>query len=254
MSDHVAEINQVLAAAGVLEHGPARIALVEEAVRLADARNDLKEGFRTRCALTAASVFAGQADVTLVAFSWRLAQCDRDPATFKERELLWEYKWVVENLPNFPEVTRPQIEAMLADMVRRYERAGSTLHAVHKKRRGVLLAMGDLAGAAAADAELAGTAQLAQRLPGLHGGLPGPISDGVRPRRGGAGRGGADPHGPAQMPRGAAPDVLPGPAAALAAGPAGGGHVLPPQRLSAHRAQPGIRPPDRQASPLPGAD
>ena len=157
MSDHVAEIDRLLAASRALEYGPARTALAEEAVRLADGRNDLKEGFRTRRELASASVFAGQPEVMLVAFSWCLAQCDRDPAQFKERDLLWEYKWVVDNLPDFARVTRGQIEAALADMERRYRRCGSTMHAYHQKRRDVLRSMGDLAGAVAADAELART-------------------------------------------------------------------------------------------------
>ena len=129
--------------------------LAEEAVRLADAHNDLKQGFQTRRQLTEAAVFAGRPDVMLVAFSWRLAQCDRDPAQFKERELLWEYKWVVDNLPDFPQVTRGQIEAALADMERRYRRCGSTMHGYYQKRRAVLMDMGDLEGARAADADLA---------------------------------------------------------------------------------------------------
>jgi hypothetical protein len=57
---------------------------------------------------------------------------------------------VVNRLTDFPEVSREQIEASLADMAERFKRAGFSMHATHQKRRDVLMGMGDRAGAAAA--------------------------------------------------------------------------------------------------------
>jgi hypothetical protein len=152
MTDPRDQIEELLAQADALDEGPAQVALVEEAVRLADAHNDTEAGFHARKQVVQAATFGGQPDVALVAFSWCLAQCDHEPEEYDESELLWQYKWVIENLPDFPHVSRKQIEGLFADMTRRYERNGSTLHAVHQTRRDVAVQMNDRTAAEEANA------------------------------------------------------------------------------------------------------
>jgi len=77
MSDHRDRIEELVGQASVLDNGAARVALIEEAVRLADAHNDTASGFHARMELVSAAMSAGQPDVMLVAFSWCLSQCDR---------------------------------------------------------------------------------------------------------------------------------------------------------------------------------
>jgi len=60
-------------------------------------------------------------------------------------------------LPDFPQISRKQIDDMLADMETRFEEAGSTLHAVFQQKRDVLMSMGDFEGAAEANEQLAQT-------------------------------------------------------------------------------------------------
>jgi hypothetical protein len=150
MSDHRDKIEELVDQACFLENGAAKVALLEEAVRLADAHNDAASGFHARMQLVSAAMSAGQPDVMLVAFSWCLSQCDRDPQQFDEEGLLWEYKWIVEEVPIFPQVSRAQIDDMLRDMEKRYTKVGSSLHAVHQLRRDVSMYMGDRAAALAA--------------------------------------------------------------------------------------------------------
>jgi hypothetical protein len=147
-------IQELMDQAGQLEEGPAKVALLEEACRLADVHGDLDVGFYVRKELVKASMMAGQPDVMLVAFSWCLAQLDRDPERFDQQDLLWEYKWILAEAPLFPQVNRRQIEDMLADMQRRYEQVGSSLHAVHLLRRDIAQDMGDRKAARAAEAVL----------------------------------------------------------------------------------------------------
>ncbi len=157
MTEHRQTIEQLLQKSRELENGSKRVQLLEEAVHLADGHDEPDAGFRSRLALMRAAVFAGRPDLLLAAFAWCLAAHDRDPERFEVNELLWNYKWAVENAVGLPQVSRTHIEAMLADMARRYAEAGSTLHAVHQKRRDVLTHMGDLDGAARADQQLAAT-------------------------------------------------------------------------------------------------
>jgi hypothetical protein len=155
MSDPTLAIDRLLEKANELKNGAQRIGVLEEAVQLADQNGELDAGFRARLKLMDAAAFSGRPDLLLTAFSWCLAEHDRDPDRFDRKDLLWKYKWVVGNVVEFPDIPKAKIEAMLADMARRFAEAGSTLHAVHQARREALTDMGDLAGAADACASLA---------------------------------------------------------------------------------------------------
>jgi hypothetical protein len=136
-----------------LPHGPAQLALLEEAVQLADSVQDIDLAFHMRDDLMAAALFSGRPDIMLVAFSWCLAQYDRDPKRFNPYNLLWKYKWVMGNSWKFPEISRSRLEALLADMDRRYRKAGSTLYAVASERRDLLVNFGERRPARTAHAE-----------------------------------------------------------------------------------------------------
>src|SRR5262249_18653540 len=125
-----------------LPHGPAQVALLEEAVQLADSLKDVDLAYRVRSELMTAATFSGRPDIMLVAFSWCLAQYDRNPQQFDQHDLLWKYKWVIGNGYKFPEIDRPRLEALLADVERRYREAGSTMHAVSQARRDFLVHVG----------------------------------------------------------------------------------------------------------------
>ncbi len=127
--------------------GPTKVAILEEAVRIADSRHDLDSGFAVRKDLITAASNAGLPEVKILAFSWCLSQFDSDRQRFgdygTEHDLLWKYKWVVGGLTSFPQITKVQIFDMLADMSRRYESVGSTLHAVYDEERSITMSMGD---------------------------------------------------------------------------------------------------------------
>ncbi len=141
------DIDRLIRDSQGLPHGPARIALVEEAVRLADARHDLPKAFQCRLELVSAASNGGQPDVKLVAFSWCLSQFDRDKAKFGGRQaevdLLWKYKWVAGSLPSFHQISRAQIVATLDDLRRRYRADGSTMHAVYDEEESIAISLGD---------------------------------------------------------------------------------------------------------------
>jgi hypothetical protein len=123
----------------------AKVALLEDAVRQADSANDLEKGFALRKALAEAATFVGMPEKLLVAFSWCLAQCDRDPQRFPETDVLWQYKWATGCLPEFPQISRKQIDETLEDMTRRYTRNGASLRPIHSQRCQAGLHFGDRA-------------------------------------------------------------------------------------------------------------
>jgi hypothetical protein len=153
MTDLRDQIAELQGKAEGLPYGPARVALLEEAVQLADSLSDVSLAFDARHELMGAAVFSGRPDLMLVAFSWCLAQFDREPDRFDRFDLLWKYKWVITGAFEFPEISRPRLEELLADMERRYREAGSTLNPVAMVRRQLLEHFGEWQQARAAHAE-----------------------------------------------------------------------------------------------------
>jgi hypothetical protein len=133
-TDYRTQIEDLRDQAYVLPEGPTKLAFLEEAVRLADVHQDVVLGDAVRKELINAATFSGYPEKALVAFSWRLAQSDRDPEKFPERGLLWEYKWIADSLTCFPQISRQQLDDALDDMARRSERSGAGLRAVYKLR------------------------------------------------------------------------------------------------------------------------
>lgn len=117
-----------------LEDGDAKIALLEEAVRLADICGDFKLQCTTRELLINAGTFGGAHEKALVAYSWMLAQYDRRPQDVDEWHVLWQYKWILDSIVNFPQISKAQIIDMLDDMAARYRRAGYTLRSNYLMR------------------------------------------------------------------------------------------------------------------------
>jgi hypothetical protein len=137
------QIDELMASAGALDYGLTQIGLLEEAVRLSDLLNDIPLSYEARSRLITAANFGGAPEKAMVAFSWSLAQADRDPERFPEFEILWQYKWIISHLPRFPQLSRAQIEAALADLSQRVERSGLGMKPVYMLKYSVGSLMGD---------------------------------------------------------------------------------------------------------------
>src|SRR5262245_23488817 len=109
------DVAMILAEAAGLDDGPGKVALLEEAVRLADHAHDVDAGFEARLRLMEAALVCGSADVLLIAYSWCLAQAEREPDHFGLYQVLWRYRWAIVFLPVFPEISRVQIVNAVAD-------------------------------------------------------------------------------------------------------------------------------------------
>src|SRR5688572_7430610 len=104
MTDPDDQIQRLMAEAAEQPRGPLQVELLAEAARVADAHNDVASGFRIRRALMDAALGGGQPQQMTVAFTWCVAQSDRDPTAVPPDQILWQYRWVISNLPQFPEV------------------------------------------------------------------------------------------------------------------------------------------------------
>lgn len=143
MSDLYNQVDSMIRSSRQLPHGPARLGVVEEAVRLCDVHQDQELGFWARRELMSVCNHLGLTERIAVALTWALARCDEDPERFDEESLLWPCKWPAENLVRFPSVKRAQIEALLDDVSRRFERQGASLRPLLMYRARVAASLGD---------------------------------------------------------------------------------------------------------------
>lgn len=147
------QLRNEFAAAMAMPDGAAQHGALDAVIRAADAAGDAKLTFEFRHEAIEKFVFGGDDRRAFLAFSLSLAAYDRDPeigGPDTEESILWQFKWIVNALPEFPDIPLDRTYAVLDDMRARYLRGGHSLHAVHQARWQIALHVGDLDEAAAA--------------------------------------------------------------------------------------------------------
>lgn len=120
--------------------------IIEEAVRLADAHNDIELGIEGRLQLIEVASFAACTDRSLPAMAWLLAKLDEDPALVDEIDLyslMWSYKWIAANLATYPSIPLEKIDSVIRDMAERYDQQGYDSRAVESVKIDSYLILGD---------------------------------------------------------------------------------------------------------------
>ncbi|MFY1689481.1 hypothetical protein [Plantactinospora sp. WMMB782] len=143
-SEH--DLEEMLAQAWSLPDGPARFAALDTVFRHADAAGNVEFAFRARMNSMSGFHHGGDPTRLFLAFSWCLATFDKQPEVAHSHDahsLLWNFKWVVWSLPQFPEIPLERTAAVLDDMERRYLLGGHSLHAVYQHRWLVAHHVGD---------------------------------------------------------------------------------------------------------------
>ncbi|MEE6259164.1 hypothetical protein [Plantactinospora sonchi] len=143
------DLQRMLQQAHTLPRGAARFAALDAVFRHADAAGNTEFGFNARMSAMSDFHHGGDPARLFLAFSWCLAHLDRHPESVghHERSLLWNFKWVVWSLPQFPDIPLERTMAVLDDMERRYRLGGHSLHAVYQHRWLVAHHVGDLTAA-----------------------------------------------------------------------------------------------------------
>lgn len=145
--DDRAKAEALLEEAARMPDSALKVRTCEEGARLADLCNDEELGFRARERIVRAAAFCGEPESMLVAFAWILAICDRNPQKYPERHQTWKYKWAINQITKFPQISRERIDAAFDDMTMRYTRCGLSLRAVYHLRESAARETGDLAAA-----------------------------------------------------------------------------------------------------------
>jgi len=142
VADYREQIGILIELVAEMPHGPPKTALIDQCVRIADSHNDEFAGYHRRMDLIEAATFGGQAEMIFPAFSWCLALADRKPEEYGGFQILWRYKWIINEAVNFPTISLERLEAMLEDLRLRYHSYGSNEHPYWQTRRGLFESVG----------------------------------------------------------------------------------------------------------------
>ena len=93
-------------------------------IKRAQEQNDIDLEYEARTEFMQAVAFTNQPEKSLACFPWLLAMNDKHPGKFWLWELFWYYKWVVNEVAQFPSITKQRIMDIMEDMERRYVAAG----------------------------------------------------------------------------------------------------------------------------------
>ncbi|MFE7563617.1 hypothetical protein [Kitasatospora sp. NPDC057500] len=148
MSRTEQELRELFRSTHVMPAGTAKFAALEEVIRHADALGLVEFAFEVRMEATEVFQQSWAPAKAFLTFSWCLAAYDREPARFDgghEETLLWQFKWMVSSVHQFPEIPLGGTADLLDDMERRYRRGGHSPHAVLQHRGLAAEATGDLA-------------------------------------------------------------------------------------------------------------
>jgi hypothetical protein len=136
-------VRRLMAEAAGLPLSTFKLALLQEAVQLADTHNDIDLGIEARRPLMIVARSLLRGDILTVAFTWCLAHYDREPKRFQGRDLFWEHQMVIGQLANLADVTRATLEALLDDLGRRLQAAGRSLYSRFVAQRTLAPDLGD---------------------------------------------------------------------------------------------------------------
>jgi hypothetical protein len=125
--DYTLQIQKLLLQRDRLSSPNDRIALLKQAINLADAHNDVEWGFDLRLDLIRDEKDTSRCDESLPAFTWILDTYDKNPEQFNEEDFLWEYKWMLGSVRRNCLISLEQIESIAEDFKTRLQRNGYSL-------------------------------------------------------------------------------------------------------------------------------
>jgi hypothetical protein len=120
------------------------MALLKQAINLADVHNDVEWGFELRLDLIRDEKDTSRCDESLPAFTWILDAYDKNPETLGEEDFLWEYKWMLGSVRRNSSISMEQINSIAEDFKTRLQRNGYSLRPYYTTKAHMAFFLGDL--------------------------------------------------------------------------------------------------------------
>ena len=139
------EINKLIEEADhYQDEHPRKTEILQKAYALAQNLKDIELQLEVGTSLVGASQWSGNKTITLSIFPQLLNLLDENPEYLDEYSLLWEYKWVVRGLPDYPNITKIQIFDALKDMEQRFISEGNSKKVIYQYMSKIYLKLGML--------------------------------------------------------------------------------------------------------------
>jgi len=137
------KIQKILNQIDRVDNNNEKVRLLVQAIQLADDNQDIEWAYDMRLELINYEIDLAFSPESLPAFAWILQAYDENPNLFNEEDFLWQYKWMMSELYDNPDVSREQIESALDDFQMRLLRNGYGKRAIYNERLSDALAQKD---------------------------------------------------------------------------------------------------------------
>jgi len=127
------KIQKILNEVNRLQIPEEKVKLLCKAIQLADEHEDIEWAYDLRLQLLDIERDVAFSIESIPAFAWILQAYDENPDLFDENDFLWQYKWMLSDLYDNPEVSKSQLEAALTDFRTRLQRNGYGLRAYYNE-------------------------------------------------------------------------------------------------------------------------
>lgn len=126
-----------------LPQGKQKLAVLEEAIRIADLYMAKDDAYYARMSYSDAAIDCGYQERFLVSFTWCLTQFDKDPSAYSSFSIIWHYKWFINQIWRFPQFSAAHINRVFNDFKARCLQYGHSLRPYYQGLHRYALACGD---------------------------------------------------------------------------------------------------------------
>lgn len=120
-----------------------KIRLLKQAATIADENDDIEWAYEIRLQLIRECYYVASSSELVTEFSWVLNAYEAHPDWFEENDFLWQYKWILGEMYNNPQVSMEQIEAIMEDFKTRLQRNGYGLRPYYDRLYDETLILGN---------------------------------------------------------------------------------------------------------------
>ncbi|WP_053375459.1 hypothetical protein [Paenibacillus sp. FJAT-27812] len=136
--------DQLRSDAWSLPEGKQKLAVLEEAIRIADLYMSTEDAYHARMSYSSSALDSGFQERFLVSFAWCLTQFEKEPSTYYSFSIIWHYKWFVNQIWRFPQFGAAQIQAVIDDFKEKCLQYGHSLRPYYQTLHRYALSRGDM--------------------------------------------------------------------------------------------------------------
>ncbi|MBW7453275.1 hypothetical protein ACFOLF_18270 [Paenibacillus sepulcri] len=128
--------------------GVQKLALLEEAIHIADKYLTEENAYDARMDYSNAALECGCPERIFISFSWCLAKFENSPGVYSTFNIMWHYKWILGQLWRIPQFSLEQIEQIFDDFKEKCSKYGYSLRAYYQQQVNFKMSQGNMEEAA----------------------------------------------------------------------------------------------------------